>query len=311
MSGRAPAVSDARRPILQGRDVVLEAGGFMSDGSFLAVTVAQPLVHIGHVEANIADMAPMVEAGARDGASLVVFSECGLTGYDKRGIGVGAAIALDDQRLDRVGELARQHDVAVITGLYERADEKIYNTALLVEPTGARQIYRKHQIVGYELNHTPVEAAPRELKTFRLNGLELGVLICADSGAPGIHEELAAHGCDAFIALTAGVGEAEAAFDQSSVDLTDPDTRSRFLDKQAAVCFPRQGLDRALSLDMGLIACNQAGWDAEQGYFQPGHSMIVDHSGELTALIPGQFSPQFLRPRHATGFVTRRAGTCA
>jgi hypothetical protein len=36
-------------------------------------------------------------------------------------------------------------------------------------------------------------------------------------------------------------------------------------------------------------------------YFHPGHSMIVDASGELVGLIPGAFVFEHLRPRVVVG----------
>jgi predicted amidohydrolase len=268
------------------------------------ITVAQPLVELGDVRANIEGMTPMVEAAAREGSRLVVFSECGLTGYDKRGLALEAAFSSDDPCLEEVSALARAHGLALLTGFYERGEEDIFNAALFVHPDGSRELYRKHHIVGYERDHTPVRGALREARAFPVEGMRLGAQICSDGGAPGFRNELAALGCDAVAALTAGVGEAEAAF--RLPDLGDSERRRQYLDKQEAVCFPRGAVESALATGMGLVAVNQAGWDPQKGYFQPGHSMVVDHTGEITALIPGQFAPELMRPRHATGFLTPR-----
>ena len=56
----------------------------------LRVAVAQPLVTPGDVPKNIQAMQPLVAEAAGRGAQLVMFSECGITGYDLQGVGAGA-----------------------------------------------------------------------------------------------------------------------------------------------------------------------------------------------------------------------------
>jgi hypothetical protein len=55
----------------------------------LGVALAQPLVVPGDVARNVANMEPLVADAARRGARLVVFSECGITGYDLTGVADG------------------------------------------------------------------------------------------------------------------------------------------------------------------------------------------------------------------------------
>ena len=53
----------------------------------LQVAVAQPLVIPGDVAENIRNLKPLVTNAAKQGAELVVFSECALTGFDLKGVG--------------------------------------------------------------------------------------------------------------------------------------------------------------------------------------------------------------------------------
>ena len=59
----------------------------------LRVAVAQPLVTPGDVPKNIQAMQPLVAEAAGRAAQLVMFSECGITGYDLQGVGAGGGLA--------------------------------------------------------------------------------------------------------------------------------------------------------------------------------------------------------------------------
>ena len=76
--------------------------------SQLKVAVAQPFVIPGDVKRNVQNMQPMVAEAARRGAKLIVFSECGITGYDLKGVGMAAAIPLDDPGLGQVARIAQR-----------------------------------------------------------------------------------------------------------------------------------------------------------------------------------------------------------
>lgn len=271
----------------------------------LTVAVAQPLVVPGDVAENLRRMTPMIEQAAQRGADLVLFSESHLTGYDHHGVAIEAAIALDDPAVEALAELARSLDLAIVTGLYERADDgSIHNSAAALLPDGRRIVERKHNIDPYEIGTGRVSAGARQRTTFDHRGATIGMLICADSGIPDIHDDLAGAGCDLVLAMTAGLGDADKGFSES--DLHDPARRAAYLESAASVCFPKGAIERALEHDFALAACNQAGYDAASAYFQPGHSMVVERSGRLAALIPGQFCFDHLRPDLALGTVSLR-----
>jgi len=268
----------------------------------LHVAVAQPLVMPGDIARNVARMEPMVTAAARRGAELVVFSECGITGYDLRGVGTKAAIAIDDPALDKVAAMAKTSSVAIVAGFAEKREGRLYNTAAVFYPDGRRVVQRKHRILRPEKDVAPVVAADRKRELFELKGFRLAVAICSDSGIPGLYEDLAKAGCDAVIVPTAGAGDESFGFHRAA--LADPVVRSKFVEA-ATYRFPQETIARALRLDLGEIACNQAGWDGRTGYFHTGGSSILDRTGELTAIIPPHLIFEDLRPELAVGRISR------
>jgi predicted amidohydrolase len=277
----------------------------MSDNAHFRIAVAQPLVVPGNVAENLNRMEPLVAQAAAAGARLVLFSEDGLTGYDHRLIGVGAALTLSDPALDRCAALARQYNLAIVAGFYERCGDALYNSSTAFLPDGRRVLQHKDCIVGFEKTRTAVQPGGRRREIFEFEGLRFAILICADAGMPDIYPELSRAGVDCILLPTAGSGSATSAFRQG--ELANPARREQYLKAAESVCHPGGAIKLALELDLALACCNQSGWEPEMGYFHPGHSSITDRTGQLTALIPGSFVAEHLRPQLAIGFVTRRA----
>jgi predicted amidohydrolase len=274
----------------------------VSPDTTLQVAVAQPLVLVGDVNRNVENMESLVVEAARRGAKLVVFSECALTGYDLKGAGAKTAISTNSVELARVATLARKHGTTIVAGFYEKLGDTLHNSAAVLHPDGRRVIQRKHLIARPEGASCPVVPAGRDRTFFEVEGLRLALLICSDAGIPGIFEELAAAGCDAVIIITAGAGSERFGWHQAQ--LASASVRRKFA-RQASAALSPDAIRQCLELNLAQIACNQSGWDASTGYFQPGGSSIVDRTGEVAAVIPPRFVFEHLRPDLAVGQVSR------
>jgi len=270
----------------------------------IRVAVAQPMVVPGDVDENIRRMAPMVEQAAKQHAHLALFSEAGITGYDLKGVGISAALAADDPRLDRIAEMARRYEVVIANGLHERAGDTLYNSAIAFFPDGRRILQRKHWIIEHEKDNTQTAAADRRREVFEVNGVKLAMLICSDGGMPGVFEELAEQGVDATLHLAAGCGNADWAFREN--DMTDPEKREAMLELGGKLAWPRGAAERALTLGLGSAAVNQLGRDDATGYYHPGHSSVVDTNGDVTALLCGKPIIEHAAPSLAVGVIHAR-----
>jgi predicted amidohydrolase len=268
----------------------------------ILIAITQDVTWPGDVDRNIKSMAPLVDQAGAAGARVVVFSECSITGYDHSLVGVKAAISADDPRLDLITGMARRSGAAVLAGLYEKAPDGIYNSAIVFFPDGRRIVQRKHNIIAWENDKTDVRAGPRKREVFEIAGQRFAILICADSGIPKIHDELAAQKVDCILAPTAGMGDSHHAFHQA--ELKKPARLKKYLEAAQSVCFinPLQ----MLTHHFALACCNQMGYDESIKYFQPGHAAVMDRTGECTALLPGRFIVEHHRPTLAIGSIAAR-----
>lgn len=155
----------------------------------------------GDVEANLARIATAARDAAAQGADLLAAPELAVTGY-----GAGAAfpaLALSTASVsDRLGAIARETGIAVITGFAETDDGVTYNSALFIDGTGQSVAYRKSHLYGpYERQWFRPAVPSSVLVTHR--GIRLGLLICYDVEFPENVRRLAIAGADLIVVPTA------------------------------------------------------------------------------------------------------------
>ena len=148
----------------------------------------------GQVEANVRRV---VQRLRRVRADLVVLPECFNTGYPFASAGEAAELAEEVPRgetTQRLLELAREARMHLVAGLVERAGGRLYNTAVLVRPDGAVNVYRKTHLFADEKRwFTPGETG---FRVFPLDGVRVGLMICFDWIFPEAARSLALRGAD-------------------------------------------------------------------------------------------------------------------
>jgi predicted amidohydrolase len=97
---------------------------------------------LGDVKANLAKIAAMAANAKQQGANLVIFPELATTGYfigdriDK------LAEPVPGPTTEALTNIAKQHDIWLITGMAEALGDEYYNTSVLVSPDGLVGAYR-------------------------------------------------------------------------------------------------------------------------------------------------------------------------
>lgn len=90
------------------------------------------------VEKNFSEMADAVKRAHTEKCQLVCLPECALTGLgvDKYESDIELAVEIPGSTTDKIGTLAKNHDVYIATGILEHDHEKLYDTALLFDNRG-------------------------------------------------------------------------------------------------------------------------------------------------------------------------------
>ncbi len=155
------------------------------------------------VAANLAAVRDAVGRAAAAGARLVLLPEYAM--YEKKVVDAtfaSAAEPLDGPFGTAVSALAREHGVALVVGMVERAPEggRPFNTLAAFGPDGSLLArYRKiHLFEAYGFSESEwIAAAPEpEPVVFEAAGLRIGLMTCYDLRFPELGRALADRGAD-------------------------------------------------------------------------------------------------------------------
>ena len=154
-------------------------------------------------EANLKRIIKLTEAAAMDGARLVVFPECAVTGYcfESREEALPYAEEVPGPTCEQLTEICRRLDVSVVAGLLERDGDRLFNAAVLVGPKGLIGNYRKVHLpyLGVDRFTTPGDLGFRVFETW---GIRVGLNICYDLAFPEAARVMALDGADLIVLPT-------------------------------------------------------------------------------------------------------------
>ncbi len=224
----------------------------------IKIAAAQIDVQLGKVEHNLARILAFSGEVVGNGADLVVFPECALTGYgfDSREEALPAAQPVPGPATDTVSALCSDLGIHVIFGMLEKVGDSLFNTAVLIGPDGIAFKYHK--------NHIPFQGVDRFVDKgdvpFQLcnaGDVRIGLQICYDICFPEsarVHSLLGA-------------------------DLVTLPTNFATMGVVARASFILN--TRAIENKVYVLSCNRVG--IERGYPFCGRSKIVDPMGVTLA----------------------------
>ena len=163
----------------------------------------------GDKEANCRRAEPLIRAAARQGAQVIITTECFLDGYAvaDKSIPLDKYRALgepipDGKYYRRLAKLADALKIHLVAGMLEADGDARYNTAALIGPHGKLLgKYRKQKLEHERARNTPGDASP----VFETPHGCIGLMICADRTDGKIVRRLCRNGADFLICPSGGM----------------------------------------------------------------------------------------------------------
>jgi predicted amidohydrolase len=257
----------------------------------LKIATAQFENHSGDKEYNLGIIRQLAKRAAADGAQVISFHECSITGYTfampfSKGQMLDLAEFIPDGlSVKKLTENAREFDIVILAGLFEKdADNKLYKAQVCVDKNGLVAKYRKlHPFINKHL--TP----GNEYVIFDLFGWKCSILICYDNNVIENVRAVKLLGADIVFmphvtmctpSTRPGAGFVDPALWHNRD--ADPTTLRQEFDGLKGRAWLMKWLPaRAYDNAIYAVFSNPIGMDADQ--LKNGCSMIIDPFGDIVA----------------------------
>jgi predicted amidohydrolase len=239
---------------------------------------------------NLARIDDLAGRAARQGAEVVSFHECSVTGYtflrrlDRAALARLAEPVPDGPSTAALIETARGHGVVIMAGLIEAEGDRFYKTYVTVGPEGFITRFRKlHPFINRHI--VPGEAH----HVIELRGMRAGFLVCYDCNLPenvrittlmGAAVIFAPHVTGGTPSEMPGRGPIEPALWERRHQ--DPEALRREFDGPKGRAWLMRWLPaRAWENGVYIVFSNAVGRD--DNTIKPGLAMVLDPFGEVQA----------------------------
>jgi predicted amidohydrolase len=159
---------------------------------------------LADVAGNLAAIRRLLNQAVGEGAKLVIFPECALSGYcfTSREEGWKAAVPVPGPEMNAIAADCSALGCHAVVGLLERGPaDALFNSCALVGPSGLVACYRKLHLpfLGVDRFTTPGD---RPFVVHDLGGLRIGMNICYDGSFPESSRVLMLLGADLVVLPT-------------------------------------------------------------------------------------------------------------
>jgi predicted amidohydrolase len=251
----------------------------------LVVAGVQMDVAIGQPAENCARMEGYLARAAREGANLIVFPECAVSGYCFESLAEARPHAepIPGPSTERLARACREWGVCAVVGLLEAEGPRVFNACALIGPSGLIGSYRKIHLpyLGIDMFTTPGDRPFGVWQAASAAGqsVRVGMSICYDAAFPEASRVMALEGAEIICLPTNWPPGAECTADYVINA-------------------------RALENHVYFAAVNRIG--VERGFSFIGRSKICDPAGRVLAqagdsqeeVIYAQIDPALARRKH-------------
>jgi len=149
----------------------------------LKVATAQFENRSGDKAYNLSVMDSLAAKAAADGAQVIAFHECSVTGYSfarklsREELLAQAELIPEGESISQLRQISARHNIVVLAGLFEKdREDNIYKAYVCVDRNGLIAKFRKlHPFIN------PHILPGNEYCVFELLGWKCGILICYDN----------------------------------------------------------------------------------------------------------------------------------
>ncbi|GAB2673236.1 nitrilase family protein [Flavihumibacter cheonanensis] len=149
----------------------------------LKIATAQFENRSGDKAYNLSVMDSLAAKAAADGAQVIAFHECSVTGYSfarklsREELLAQAELIPEGESISQLRQISARHNIVVLAGLFEKdRDDNIYKAYVCVDRNGLIAKFRKlHPFIN------PHILPGNEYCVFELLGWKCGILICYDN----------------------------------------------------------------------------------------------------------------------------------
>lgn len=169
----------------------------MDKSSAITIACIQMEPSFGDTAANVEASVRRIVEAADNGARLIVLPELANTGYvfatREEAFALAEAVP-DGPSSRRWMEVAAERDLYIVAGITERDGQSLYNSAVVIGPSGHIGTYRKMHLWGQE--NLFFEPGDRGFPVFATPIGRIGVAICYDGWFPETFRLQALQGAD-------------------------------------------------------------------------------------------------------------------
>lgn len=147
------------------------------------LALIQMRVDGGALTANLQRASDRVQRAAAAGANIALLPECMDLGWTDPSAPFLAGDVPGGDAYECLREMAVANQIYICGGLTERAEEKTFNSAVLIDPSGELKLLHR-KLNELDIGH-PYYAQGDRLGVFRSEFGTIGLMICADAFAKG------------------------------------------------------------------------------------------------------------------------------
>jgi predicted amidohydrolase len=151
---------------------------------------------LGQRAATLRRMEQYCEAAAAERAELIVFPELIVHGHCTPNTWELAERVPDGESTQILCDIARRLSISLCVGLSEKENDIVYNTQVLIGPTGYIGKQRK---LHMSRDESFFYKGGREIRVFDLGKCKVGIVICYDNQFPEVGRIVALRGADVIL----------------------------------------------------------------------------------------------------------------